>query len=71
MNQILHRVHRQQPAAVHNGDAVAEGFRLSHVVGGEQHGNAAFPDVAHQIPQVAPGLGVEAGSWLVEDHDLG
>ena len=58
-------------AAFDDGDAVAEALGLLHEMRGQQHGLAARANLAHQIPDGAPGLGIEAGRQLVEQHDVG
>jgi len=37
----------------------------------QEHRLAAVPDVAHQLPDRSPSLGVEPRRQLVEKHDLG
>src|SRR6185312_8060211 len=57
--------------AVHDDDLVAEELRLLHVVGGEDDRLAPRLDRLDQLPEIAPRLGIEAGSRLVEEEHLG
>ena len=43
---------------------------LFHIVGGQHHGTPFGVDRAHQFPEIAPGLGVQAGSWFVQKYNL-
>ena len=54
---------------VDDGDPVAERLGLVHVVSGDDDRAAAVVEAGKQLPQVAPGLRVQAGGRLVEeDH---
>ena len=62
-------VEGDDPAAVHDRDAIAELLRLLHVVGRQHDGVAPVAKRAHEAPQVAARLRVEAGGRLVEEQD--
>ena len=64
-------VQGHDPAVVHDGDPVAQGLGLLYVVGREDDGLSVGVDQADELPQVAPGLGVQPGGGLVEDDHLG
>src|SRR5207248_246406 len=50
--------------------AIAQALRLFHVMSGEQNG-AAFPsECFDEIPNLAPGLRIEAGRGLIEKKEL-
>lgn len=54
-------------AAVHDGDARAQGIRLLHAVRREEHGAAALALALDDAPDVAPCRWVDARRGLVED----
>lgn len=54
-------------AAVHDGDARAQGVRLLHAVRCEEHGAPALALALDDAPDVAPRRWVNAGRGLVED----
>ena len=56
---------------VHDGDAVAQPLGLFHIVGGQEHRVAARAELADDVPQLAAGLGIEAGRRLIEEQQLG
>lgn len=56
---------------VDDGDAVAQGLGLLHVVGGHDHCGAALADGAHHVPHGQARLGVERGGELVEEDQFG
>ena len=58
-------------AALDDGHAVAQPLGLLHQVRREQHRLAALADAAHHLPDRPPGLRIEAGRQLVEQHDVG
>src|SRR5258708_30350518 len=43
----------------HEDDAVAEIFRLLHVMGGEQEGVTTREELADELPELLPGLGIQ------------
>ncbi len=47
------------------------GVGLFHVVGGEDDGDAFCAESLHGIPHGDAALGIEAGTGLVEEQDLG
>jgi hypothetical protein len=57
-------------AVIDDGDLVAQALRLFHVVGGQQDGLAACAHGLDQRPEVASGLGVEAGGGFVEKDQV-
>ena len=60
-----------QMAVIDDGDPVGEAFRLLHVVGGQDDAGPRVAQASDQAPGGVPGLGVEAGRRLVEEHQLG
>ncbi len=68
--QPLGGVQGDDSRVVHDGHAVAEDLGFVHVMRGEDDRFALALDQPHQIPEVAPGLGIEAGRRLVEKEDL-
>ena len=65
------RAERDQPAVVHDADAVAERVRLVHVVRRDQDGAAGFAEPLEHAPELPPRLRVEAGRRLVEKQQVG
>ena len=65
------RVERDDPAAVHDRDALAQGFGLFQVVRGQHDRAALLADRSDHVPEGAPGLWIESGGGLVEEHQLG
>ncbi len=57
-------------AVVDDGDAIAQPLCLLHEVSGHEDRLAALADAAHQVPDGAPGLRIEPGGELVEEHEL-
>src|ERR1700722_5663569 len=68
--QLARRTHSDNAAVIDDGQALAEGVGLFHVVGCEQDGFAALVVLADDFPKKKPGLRVEAGAWLVEEEHL-
>jgi hypothetical protein len=62
---------REDPAVVHDRDAVAELVGLLHVVRGQQDRLARRVELAEDLPQREPALRVEAGGRLVEEQHGG
>jgi len=69
LGETPRRVHRDDPAVIDDGDAIAQALGLVHEVSDEQNRDPAVSDVLDQPPGVTPGLGVEAGRQLVENGD--
>ena len=46
-------------------------FGLVHVMGGDQHGEAAFGEPVDFVPKIAPRLGIDAGGGFVEQQQRG
>ena len=61
---------RTRPLAM-TADAVGELLGLLEVVRRQQDRRAVGVQVADQVPELSPGLGVEAGGRLVEEQQLG
>ena len=72
--QVLDQAQRgaggEQPAMVQDRQPVAQGLGLVHIVGGEDHRAPFALDPPHHVPQAAPGLGVQPGGGLVQEHQL-
>ena len=59
-------------AVVHDGDAVAEGLRLLHVVSRVEDGDAVLAvQLTDALEDVVAGLGIDADGGLVEEEDAG
>ena len=71
VDQRLRRVERDDAAAVHDRDAIAQRLGLVEVVRRQHDGAVLGGDRADHVPEVAARLRVEAGRGLVEEHDLG
>ncbi len=56
---------------IHDRDAVTQDLGFLHVVRGQHDGSTAVPDIAHRLPQMTAGLGIEPGGRLVEEDDPG
>ncbi len=67
----LGRVEREDPAVVHDRDAIAELVGLLHVVGGEQDRLTLAVELAEDLPQREATLRIEAGGGLVEEQHGG
>src|SRR5690606_9483810 len=62
---------RHELPAGDDAAAVGELLRLIEVVGGEQDARALVAEASDELPELAAGLGVEAGGRLVEEQQLG
>ena len=62
------RADGDQPAAIHDGDAVAEPLGLFHEMRGEHERLAFLRQAAQALPDEVPCLRVEAGGRLVHDE---
>ena len=62
------RVEGDEPAAVHESEAVAV-LRLLHVVGRHEHRGPGFGELRDPVPERAPGVGIHAGRRLVDEQD--
>ena len=58
-------------ALADNADAVGHLLRFFDVVGGEDDGDAAFPQLAHHFPHVPAQLHVYTGGGLIKEEDAG
>jgi len=62
-------LHSVDTAGVHDRGAVGEAFGFLEMVRGEDHGDAAVPEGAEEIPGPGPGFRIQAGGGFVEeDH---
>ena len=71
VDQPLRGIDVDDASVLDDGDAIAQPLRLLHQVRGQEHGLAARADAAHQLPDRAPRLRIEAGRQLVEKHHFG
>ena len=69
-DELLRGAEGDDAAMIHDGDAVAEALGLLHVMGGEDDGAAGLLELVDQVPEMAAGLGVEAGGGLVEKEQF-
>ena len=69
-NQFARRAERDGFAVIHDGHTVAEPFGFIHVVGGEQDGAAGAAEFLDEVPELAAGLGIEAGGGFIEEDHL-
>ena len=69
-DDLVHGAVRQQLAVGDVGDLVAA-LGLVHVVRGDEHGQALGGEVVDLVPELAPGLGIDAGRRLVEQQQVG
>ena len=70
--QLVRRADLQEPAKVHDADAVGEIERLLLVVGHEDGGDTEGAlDGAHRAPQIDADAGVQRAERLVQQQDLG
>jgi len=65
------RVFDENFSVVDDGDAVTDCVRLFHVMGGEDYGNAFSAQSLDGVPHGDAALGIEAGTGLIEEEDLG
>ena len=65
------RIEGDEAPVVDDGDPVAQGLGLLHVVGGQDHRLTALADVTHDVPHGQARLRVEGGGQLVEEEQLG
>ena len=70
-DQLARRALGDDPALVHDDEPVAQLLGLVHVVRGEHQRDAALLEPEQPVPQHVPGLRVEAGGRLVEQHEVG
>ena len=55
---------------IDDGQTLAQGVRLFHVVRGQQDGLAALVVFANDFPKKQSGLRIEAGAGLVQEKNL-
>ncbi len=70
-DQVARRAFDDDAALVDDADGVAQALRLVHEMGGQEQGLALANQPAQALPDQMPGLRVEAGGGLVEDHQIG
>src|ERR1035438_4768861 len=68
--QFLWCSNLQEPALVHEGDAMAA-LGLIKVRGCDEDGEALRREVSEDIPELAAGDGIDAGGGLVEQENAG
>ena len=68
--QLGRRPHREQPAAVHDGHAIAA-FGFLHVVGRDKSREPALPQAGDAVPQLPAALRVQPGRRLVQEEHPG
>ena len=69
-NQRLRLVERDDAAVIDNRDAVAQVFRLFHVMGGHQNRAAARPERFQQRPELPPRLRVKSGRGFIQEQQV-
>src|SRR3954465_15446767 len=69
--ELRRRADGAHHALVHECDAVAQRFRLVHVVSGEQDGEAGVLEVVDPLPHAGPADRIESEGRLVEDPEGG
>src|ERR1700722_6276211 len=67
--QLRERAGDDDGALVQDGDPIGELLGLVQVLRGEEDGRPAAGEVLDHLPDVDAGLGVQAGSRLVEEDD--
>ena len=70
-DQLARRALRDEAAAVHDGESVAEALRLVHEMRRQQHRLALLQQLLQSLPDEVARLRVEAGGRLVEDEQVG
>src|ERR1700730_10672974 len=63
--------HRNDFSPVHDSEAVAQPFRLFHILRGVENSRAGFAQAAHNCENVLPRLWIHSGGRLVEQEDSG
>src|SRR5579863_8536638 len=71
VNEICGSTFGDDLAVIHDGEAVTEAFGFVHIMRGQKHGATVALKSAHDVPQLATALRIEAGRGLVEEQDLG
>src|ERR1035437_1039701 len=67
--QIVWRIQDEDPAVVHDPDAVAQLIRFVHVVGGQEDGFTVVMELPEYLPQGDATLRVEARRRLVKEEN--
>ncbi len=70
VDQRAGRPERDDLAAIHDRDAVAERRRFFHVMRGDEHGAAPFAEMLDDLPQRLSRARIEARGGLVEKEEL-
>jgi len=68
-SQFGHDPLRDEPAAIHDGDAVTERFNLLHIVGRAEHAGAEIGLSPDQVEQADTALWLRPDGRLVEQKD--
>src|SRR6266851_4526400 len=63
--------HRNELSLVHDSKAVAQPFRLLHILRGVENSRAGFAQAAHDFENVLPRLWMHSSGGLVEQEDSG
>lgn len=69
INQLIGGIQRNNFSGINNGYPVTQILRFIHIVGGDDHGGAAFADITHQFPQTSPCLRIQSGSGFIQEND--
>ena len=64
------RAARENLAEIDIGDLVTL-LGLVHVMGRDEHGEPVRGEAVNLVPEIAPGLGIDAGGRLVEQQNCG
>ena len=71
LDELARRALGDDARLVHHHEPVAQLLGLVHVVRGQHQRHAALLEPVEPVPHEVPGLRVEAGRRLVEEHQLG
>jgi hypothetical protein len=69
--ELAGRTRLDESAVVDDSHTVRERLSLFQVMGGEQHARPLLGEVAHQVPERSPCLGVKAGGRFVQEQQFG
>src|SRR5450759_228042 len=70
-DQFPRRTESYDLAVIHDGDVIAEAFRLIHIVSGQHNGFTRSLELLDQLPKLAAGLRIEARRRLIEEQQVG
>src|SRR5579871_3325611 len=71
LHEVLRRVYIDDASMLDDGYPIAQAFSLLHEMSGQENGLAALANAAHQLPNRAPRLRVQARRQFVEKNQLG